>query len=88
MDNQEKTNEFMNKLGLTFPVAYDMDAIETARITGAFYEQEKKYLHPTNYIIRPDKTIELAVYSSGAVGRLVAPDALALIKYYKSLKKN
>ena len=87
MDSFEKTREFADKLGLTFPVAWGMDAVDVSRLTGAFYNKEKGYVHPANFLVRPDKTVEAASYSTGPVGRFVAGNILDLVKYYKSLKK-
>ena len=84
VDSVEKTQVFIDKLGISFPVAVSMKAEVISELTGAFYEKERKYLQPTSFIIRPDKTIEIAVYSTGAVGRFAAKDILALIKYLKS----
>jgi hypothetical protein len=56
-------------------------------LTGGFYEKEKKYLQPTGIIVRPDKIVEMAMYSTGAVGRFVAQDVLGVVKYYKSQLK-
>ncbi|MFH1241166.1 MAG: hypothetical protein V1689_02280 [Pseudomonadota bacterium] len=64
-----------------------MHAEETSRITGAYYDRERKYIHPTGFLIRPNNTVEVACYSSGPVGRLVAKDVLGLVKFYKSKKK-
>jgi peroxiredoxin len=85
IDPVEKTQELVDNLGITFPIAYGLDAKIISRLTGCFYEKEKEYLQPTGIIIRPDKTIEIAVYSTGAVGRFVAQDVLGVVKYYKSL---
>lgn len=68
-------------------MAFGMDAEYVSGITGAFYEKDKLFLHATGVIIRPDKTIETAVYSSGPIGRFVAQDVLGLIKFYKSQGK-
>jgi peroxiredoxin len=87
VDSLDKTNAFVEKLGITYPVAYGMDAKAFSDLTGAFYEKEKGFLHAAGFIIRPDKTIEVAVYSTAMVGRFVAQDVLNVIKYYKSLKK-
>jgi len=86
-DSLEKTKEYADKLGITYAMAYGMDAEGVSNLTGAFYEKEKKFFQPTGFLVRPDKTIEVAVYSSGPVGRFVAQDVLNLVRYYKSLKK-
>ena len=70
---------------LTFPLAYGMDARRFADMTGAFYDDKKLFLHATGFIIRPDGTVEGAVYSTGPIGRLVAADTLMLIDYLKTL---
>jgi peroxiredoxin len=88
IDPFEKTQKLVDNLGITFPIAYGLDAKIISRFTGSFYEKEKEYLHPTGIIIRPDKTIEIAVYSTGAVGRFIAQDVLGVVKYYKSLIKS
>ena len=87
VDSAEKRTEFAEKLGLAFAMAWGMDAVEISRLTGAFYEKEKAYIQPANFLVRPDKTIEVASYSTGPVGRFVAENVLGLVKYYKSLKK-
>ena len=76
----------MERLGVSYPVGFGLKVEETSRITGAFYEPEKKFLHATGFLVHPDRSIVVACYSSGAIGRLVAKDVLKLVKYYKSLK--
>lgn len=83
----EKTKEFVDKLGITYPIAYGMDAETVSELTGAFYEKKRMIIQPTGILVRPDKTIEAAVYSSGPIGRFVANDVLKLVKFYKSREK-
>lgn len=83
----DKTKELVEKLGVTFPVAYGMDAQAVCEKTGAYYEGERKFIQPSCFLIRPDKTLEVAAYSSGPVGRFVAEDVLKLVKFYKSRAK-
>jgi len=87
VDPIEKARETVEKLEITYPVAYGLDAEAIYGITGAYYEKEKRFLHPTGFLIRPDNTIELACYSSGAIGRFVAKDVLSLVKFYKNREK-
>ncbi len=84
VDPLNKTEEFVGKLGLSYPVAYGMDMKTTCMKTGAFYEKDRKFIHPAGFLIRPDKTIEVAVYSSGPIGRFVSRDVLGLVRFYKS----
>lgn len=88
VDAKEKASETAQKNGITFPVAYGMNAEETSRITGAYYDNDRKYIHATGFLVRPDNTLEVVCYSSGPIGRFVAQDLLGLVKFYKSKKKS
>jgi len=88
VDPLDKTKELAEKLGVTFPVAYGMDAEDISGKTGAFYEAQKKIIQPTGLLVRPDKTVEVGVFSTGPVGRFVAQDVLKLVRFYKSRAKN
>jgi peroxiredoxin len=80
VDPIEKAKETAQKAKVTFPVGYGLDPERVSEITGAFYEKA------ANFLIRPDKTIEVACYSSGPIGRFAAKDVLGLVKFYKSRK--
>jgi peroxiredoxin len=83
VDPIEKAREMIDRHGLTYPVGYGLIAEEISRITGAYYDKEEKYLHATGFLLRPDKTILIACYTSGAIGRLVSKDVLQLVRYFK-----
>ena len=68
---------------LAFSLAYGMDAKDFAGMTGAFFDDQKEFIHATAFIIRPDDIIENAVYSTGPIGRLTAADTITLIDYRK-----
>ena len=87
VDPLDKTKELAEKLGITFPMAYGVNAEDISGKTGAFFEVKRKIVQPTGLLARPDKTIEVAVYSTGPVGRFVAQDVLKLVRFYKSLAK-
>jgi peroxiredoxin len=84
VDPLNETEEFVGKLGLSFPVAYGMDMEATCLKTGAFFEKDRKFIQPACFLIRPNKTIEVAAYSSGPIGRFVPQDVLNLVRFYKS----
>lgn len=83
VDAVSEASKTVNDLGLSFPVAHGLDLEETGRILGGFYQQEKRYLQPSGFVIRPDGTLEVASYSSGPIGRLKAANVLALVRTYK-----
>ena len=87
VDPSDKTAELVEKLSLSYPVAYGMDMEATCRKTGVFFEKDRKFLHPSCFLIRPDKTLEVASYSTGPVGRFVSQDVLNLVRFYKKRAK-
>ena len=86
VDPIDKAAETVRKTDITFPVAHSLEAIEVSRITGAYYDGNKKCLNSTGFIVRPDNTIDVACYSSGPIGRLGAKEIFGLIRFY-NLKK-
>jgi peroxiredoxin len=82
-DPVEKARETVAEQALTFPVGYGLPLKDTARALGAFYDPQRGILHATGFVIRPDRRIALAQYSSGPIGRLVWQDVLGLVQFFK-----
>ena len=82
-DPDDKAAETVRSQNLTFPVGYGLDLKQTAATLGAFYEERRGILQSTGYLIKPDRTIAVAQYSSGPIGRLVWQDVLGLVQHYK-----
>ena len=85
-DPREKAAETVAEHSLTFPVGYGLPLKETAGLLGAFYEERRGILHATGFLVRPDRRIAVAQYSSGPIGRLGWQDVLALIQFLKKPK--
>src|SRR5215468_11743013 len=81
VDDEATTQQLISKLGLTFPVGHDADARRIAELTGAFVNPDPEYLQSTGFVLDPDGSVLLSVYSSGAIGRLVPEDVLGLVDY-------
>ena len=82
-DPLEKAQETVTEQGLPFPVGYGLPLQETARALGAFYDAQRSVLHATGFVVRPDRRITVAQYSSGPIGRLVWQDVVGLVGFYK-----
>ena len=82
-DPQDKAAETVGELGLVMPVGYGLPLKETADMLGAFYEERRGILNATGFVVKPDRTIAVAQYSSGPIGRLVWQDVLSFIQHYK-----
>lgn len=84
VDDEATSTAFVKKLGLRFPVGFGVDADETAAATGAYTNENPKYLQSTGFVLDPDGRIVVATYSSGAIGRLVPDDVAGLVRYVMS----
>lgn len=70
--------------GIEFPVAYGLDPLRMRETLGTYLAEDATFIQATGFVLRPGGRIALAVYSSGAVGRLVADDVLGLVEYARS----
>lgn len=83
MDSEENAKKSVDECGINFPVGYGVDNKVISELTGCFYEERRQILHSTGYLLRPDGTVAVGVYSTGPIGRLVWQDVLALVQFYK-----
>lgn len=81
VDPLEQAQQTVERHRLPFPVLYGVDAHAVAQLIGAAINEEPLYLQATGFILRPDGTVAVSVYSSGAIGRLGAADTINYIKY-------
>lgn len=80
VDTIEEACKTVGKQKLTYPVAYGLDYADVSRRTGAFIEHERKILHATGFVLKPDLTIQVAAYSTGPIGRLTPNDVTSLVR--------
>lgn len=81
VDDETTSAALVAKHRLPFPVGHSADAAEFAAATGAFMNDEPPYLQSTGFVLAPDGTVLTAVYSSGAIGRLVVDDVVGFVRY-------
>lgn len=84
VDDEAATAAIVAKHRLKFPVGYGADADLVAAATGASTNDNPRYLQSTGFVLDPDGKVITAVYSSGAIGRLVAEDVAGFVRYVKS----
>lgn len=80
VDALEEARKTVTNQKLTYPVAYGLDYEDISRQTGAFIEHERKILHATGLVLKPDLTIQVAAYSTGPIGRLTPNDVTSLVR--------
>ena len=90
VDEEKHSLSTVESLGLTFPVAHGLPVVETARTIGGYYDATPRgqapYLQSTGFVLGPDRRILLAVYSSGAIGRLGWQDVIGMVEYAQKSK--
>src|SRR5258708_39144540 len=81
VDSLEQAQQTVERHRLTFPVLYGLDAPEAAAAIRASINEPPPYLPATQFVLRPNGTLAISVYSSSAIGRLVAADTINYLKY-------
>ncbi len=81
VDDEATSAALAEKLRLSFPLAHSADADKVAEATGAYVNDNPHYLQSTGFVLAPDGTVVTAVYSSGAIGRLLPDDVVGLVRY-------
>lgn len=82
-DDERGARRLSEIAGATFPMGYDLSAMETATRVGAYHDEERRTLHATGFVVRPDATVGVACYSSGNIGRLVWEDVVRLVAFWE-----
>lgn len=77
VDSLEQAQEVVGQ-GLTFPVAYGVTREESERF-GAWWEEERGYIQPSEFLLGRGGVVLGAMYASGPVGRMGADEAVRLI---------
>ena len=82
-DPRSDASTTAEELGLSFTIGYGLDPDTVAEAVGAYTNQDPPHLQPASFILEPGGTVALAVYSSGAVGRLKADEAVDRLEFYQ-----
>lgn len=83
-DPEDEAGRTVEQHGIDFPVAYGLDPAMARDTLGTYLGADEAFIQATGFVLGPGGRTTLAVYSSGAVGRLVAADVLGLIEYARA----
>jgi peroxiredoxin len=84
VDDDATASAFVKTHDLRFPVGHSADVDHIAALTGAYTNAHPKYFQSTGFVLDPSGCVITAVYSSGAIGRLVPADVIGFVGYVKS----
>lgn len=74
----------VDHMRLNFPVGFGVKADEISATTGAYVAEDAAYVQSTGFVLDKQGRILTAVYSSGAIGRLVPEDVVGFVRYIES----
>ncbi len=80
-ETPDEAQNTVQQLSLSYPVGFGLVPEEFASRYGTFYSDDSTYLHATGFLLDPKGLVDIAVYSSGAIGRFTASDSLQILEY-------
>ena len=86
VDFLDKAKSMVGQVKATFPIAYGLEVPRDADKVGAYWEDRRKIIHATNFLIDPERRVTQACFATGPIGRIVAEDALRSIQGTKKRK--
>ena len=78
VDPLDKAKEVAGEVG--FPVAYGVTR-EQADTIGAWWEERRSIIQPSEFVLDAAGKVASATYSSGPIGRVDAADVVKLINF-------
>ena len=84
VDDEAVSAALVDRMRLNFPVGFGVKADEISAATGAYVAEDAAYLQSTGFVLDRQGRILTAVYSSGAIGRLVPEDVAGFVQYIES----
>ena len=84
VDDEAVSTALVDKMRLNFTVGFGVKADEISAATGAYVAEDAAYLQSTGFVLDRQGRILTAVYSSGAIGRLVPEDVAGFVRYIES----
>lgn len=83
VDPEDKTRELASSLSLSYPLTWGVTR-EVADVVGAWWENDRKFSQPAEFIVGEDGKVISSTYSSGPIGRTEAADIVALLRIYET----
>ena len=86
VDDEATSSGTVDKHRIGFPVGHSADPALVSELLGSYVGDngDGPFLQTTGFVLKPDGTVAVAVYSSEAIGRLSAPDVLGYVAYQRS----
>ena len=83
VDSGDKAQEVAD--AVPFPVAQGVSR-EVADSVGAWWEEKRNFIQPSEFVVGGDGRLVTSSYSSGPLGRIDGDDVVKLVNFYESRK--
>jgi peroxiredoxin len=87
VDPLDKAREVVAQSKLEFPLAYGLKVPEDAERIGAWWDDKRPMIQPSEFVLSGSRKIASATYSTGPIGRLRVEDVISLVRFLGSQKK-
>lgn len=83
VDDADTTTSLKEALRLSgYPLLHGLDPEVAESALGVALSPDRSFAHATGFLLRPDATVYLSVYSTGALGRLMALDVARVVDFH------
>jgi hypothetical protein len=83
----EKARETVTQLKIEFPLVWGLKLPEDADRIGAWRDDKRPMIQPSEFLIGRDGKILSATYSTGPIGRLRAEDVISMVRFIEASRK-
>lgn len=83
VDDATTTRATAEKRNITFPLGHSANARMLSELVGAYMNADPEYLQSAGFVIDQAGRLLTAVYSSGAIGRLMPDDVVGFVQHMK-----
>lgn len=83
VDNEEDARKVAETV--SYRIGYGVTR-EVANQIGAWWEERRSIIQPSEFILEANGGVRTSTYSSGPVGRIAADSAVRVIEFYESQK--
>jgi peroxiredoxin len=87
VDPLDKARELVEQNHLEFPMAWGLKVPDDAQRVGAWWDEKRPMIQPSEFILSASHKVFSATYTTGPIGRLRADDVVSLLRFIGAQKK-
>ena len=83
VDQEDGAKEVADEV--SFPIGFGLKT-EHRDLLGSWWEERRGLIQPSEFLLNDEGKVLASSYSSGPIGRVLAPDVIQMIKFLESKK--